>query len=167
MSRLLKVDLYSHLQSIDAITDLVGDRIFGVLGEHKPDLPYARYQTISSIHDSTHDGQDELKVLRLQFDSFSEDPDEAEAVDDAIEAALLAFRNFEGLFATIGFVRKDNERGPEYEEDTKLYRFFSDYMIQYKATDAPGEILDEALYTAGDELHEFVHTTIPQDFNNT
>lgn len=89
----LETDLRDFLIAATAITDLVGERIFGMLREPGARLPAVLIQRIHTARQELFCGVSELVSADLQIDSFAIDSDGAWTLARALR---LLFKNFSG-----------------------------------------------------------------------
>jgi len=119
------------LTSDAGVTALVGTRIYPLILPQNPTLPAISYGLISAIRDTNLSSMVGLVEVRYQFDCWALTLLEAEAMADALRAALHGFQGPVGGSPATGNVSgsfAENERHI-YEPDTEIYRISTDYFL--------------------------------------
>src|SRR3954471_12286268 len=109
----MEASFYSYLSSINAITDLVGTRLYP---HHLPQpttqaahvYPVLTFQTISVNHDHTLDAAAGVAQARIQVDCWSRNPAGALTLAETVRQQLHGFMgNMRGT--EVFYVMLDNE----------------------------------------------------------
>lgn len=119
--------LVLRLLQSPAVTALVGDRISGIQAELPalPAITYARISTRRAPTLQTRYGS--LVMPRVQIDCWATTSDQAEALGDAVLAALHGFSGVVGP-ATLGFILADNDMDA-FEGAAGLNRRTLDFVL--------------------------------------
>ena len=109
-------DLYSLLSNASAVTALVGTRITPGLASQDTTVPYITYQVLSTVNTNPVNTYAKISAnTRIQVNCWSDNPDTATAVADAVEAAL-----------TTGYVVFRRE---DRDDETGRYRTLLDWKV--------------------------------------
>jgi hypothetical protein len=125
----LETDLPDFLKAAPTITDLVAQRIFGVLREPGAKLPAVLIQRIFTHRQELFCGVSELVSADMQIDSFAIDGDGAWTLAKALR---LLFKNFSG---NMGPTRVDKvfliNEFPMIDPDPGIMRVVQTYNFWY------------------------------------
>ncbi len=123
-------DLYTYLQTIAGLTNLVSTRMYPVRLPQKPTMPALVIQKIARVREYSHSGDSNLANPTYQFDCFAVTHEGAVALQVQVEAALSAFSGTMGSETVYSaFIANvlDN-----FETETALYRQIVDVEFQHK-----------------------------------
>jgi len=127
---MMETDLRDYLRGIPAITDLVSQRVYGMVREQglKTQLPAVRIQRIHTNFYPTFCGTTELVDADLQVDSYGIDGDSAWALAKALKATLRDFSgNMEATSVDKVFLNNEfplTDPDPGIIRVTQLYTFW-------------------------------------------
>lgn len=119
-----KADLFAYLSTEPTLVALVNTRLYPERLPQEPTLPAATYLQVSGLPTYAHDGLTGFERARIQFDSYGTTPLAAEAIADALRAALLNWRLADSRY--VGF---EESRQDIPEPELGRYRVSSDFMI--------------------------------------
>ena len=128
----LNSDLHTHLQTVAAITALVGTRIYRVNATQNAARPYIVFSRISEPGDYDHGGKTNWREARYQFDIVGDTVDSVTSVREALETALDAHSGTWGS-RVIYLVTKDTDNDVHLE-DTNRRQNSIDFLIQHDAS---------------------------------
>lgn len=122
--------IYTKLSSTDAVTDLVGTRIYPLKLPQNPTYPAITYGRVSARRGMTHDGPGDMAWPRFQFDCYGASYSAAKGVANAIRSTL---NGFSGTVSTVNIcaVFFMNEVD-DFNDDTEVYRIAVDFRIIHK-----------------------------------
>lgn len=132
----MEASLFSYLNTITGITDLVGDRIYPHhIPQEQSEFPLLTFQRISTTHDHVLTGAAGMAQARFQFDCWGLTPDDVSELAEACRQALQGFiGTMEGT--EVFFIKLDNDfsmdEAPEDGSDQWLYRRVMDFFIKYR-----------------------------------
>lgn len=136
----------ARLETIGALTALVGTRIYQLILPQNPTLPAVRVQVIGEVSTYSHDGRARVLMARVQVDAYAA---EASGVDPYAQASVVAdaiqgdgqrttasgLDGYQGdlgspAFRIRGVQRVD--RSVSYEaEELRLVRVRQDYQVAF------------------------------------
>jgi len=123
--------LVAFLLADDPIIALVSDRVYGVrIPQGSMTFPLVVVQRVSTARILTMDGSGasgDLISPRFQIDAYGVTHASAKAVTEAVRAALHGHTGATGGVAISAALA--NEEALSYDEDTKLYRIRSEYIV--------------------------------------
>lgn len=124
--------LLNYLRSYAPLTALIASRSFWMVLPQGYLPPYLLLSVVSSIPNTTFDGESGLAQARIQFDAYSREYLTSKNIGRAIQARLggKRFTNMSIMFRCF----KDSERDT-FETDAtpdKLYRNSLDFLIWHK-----------------------------------
>jgi len=109
-------DLYTLLSNAAAVTALVGTRITPAIASPNTTVPYITYDAPSTVNSNAINTSVKVAAnTRIQINCWSDSPDEAMTLADAVEAAL-----------TTGYVVF---RYGDRDEETERFRVLLDWKI--------------------------------------
>lgn len=117
---MIETEIYAYLSSNNAITALVGNRIYPLILPQNYTLPAITYTKISGQRVNAKDGQTGLANPRFQFSCWAKTYLEAKKVADVVRIAMNVFPN--------GTTYMQDEQD-FYEPDTGLYHVPVDFII--------------------------------------
>jgi len=124
--------LLNYLRSYASLTALIASRSFWVVLPQGYVQPYLLLSVVSSIPDTTFDGESGLTQSRVQFDAYSLSYLTSKNIGRAIQTRLggKIFTNMGIMFRCF----KDSERDTFETEATpdKLFRNSLDFLIWHK-----------------------------------
>ncbi len=124
----------SILLSDSSVTALVGQNIFPVVIPETKQPPYVRLSTASVNATPTKSGTSVVDEARIQIDVWATSQDTAVQIDEKIRAALDGYAGtvtVNSVAYLIDGIRFESW-GDDYEEDWRLFRRTSDYMVRLK-----------------------------------
>lgn len=129
MSDDLSKGLYTYLQSVTAITDIVSDRVYPQHLPQNPVLPAITYTIISE--DPVHDmqGSSGLNNATIQLDGWAETDDDRRELKREIRNALDGYKGAMGS-VTVQAVLLVN-RFNAFDDDIENYRSINEFMFWY------------------------------------
>ncbi len=123
--------IYAHLQTRASLVALVADRVYPRRLPSEATLPAIVYRRVGPTDRGlSQTGADGLADARFQFDVWSVDPDEADAVAAELVAAFHGYRGVMGD-TVVGAARVANDIDDD-EPMTGLYRRVVDVLIQHQ-----------------------------------
>jgi hypothetical protein len=102
----------------DAIKTLASGRVYPLAAPLKPTYPMVIYTPVASEKIWGLGGSHDLERIRVQVDAYAKTYNEALALQDAVQAALVAAKS---TVADVRLVLSD------FEEETRIYRVAVDY----------------------------------------
>lgn len=122
--------LFAWLSANEAVSDLVGDRIYHGKLKQNPTYPAIRYKDITAQQPMAHDGPGDFLSRRFQFDCFGQTPKQARTVAAALRRQLNGFRGLMDEVQVWGifFLNENSDFGDAAKKD----RVAVDFKINYK-----------------------------------
>jgi hypothetical protein len=121
----------AHIQAHAPLVTFVADRVFPRRLPQDAALPAIVYRRVGPTDRGlTQSGADGLADARFQFDVWSADPDEADAIASELVAAFHGYRGQMGD-TVVGVSRVANDID-EDEPTTGLFRRIVDVLIQHQ-----------------------------------
>ena len=120
--------LVAHHNSLAGLIALVANRAYPVTSPQSPVYPHYVFQLISTPdHVSSHQGDSQLKQIRIQFSVRAETALEADAIATQIIDGYVGFAGMMGDVYVSG-VRLANDMD-DYEPATKTYSRLIDLLL--------------------------------------
>jgi hypothetical protein len=130
----IALGFHTYLQSVDAVTDLVGDRGYPNVAEENPQTPFYVYE-IASFDPTYTVGGNDFSQAMIQVDCFADDRDAAEELRAAILTAVSNYRGAMGAETVYGCTvqsKFDNYSPPIAGESLGWYVHTADLLISYR-----------------------------------
>ena len=131
----MTIDVISlRCNAFSELTDLVGSNIFADVVPEDADFPCVRYSRVSvfSSHHSTEENTGGMQRGRWQFDAYSRDRMEAQAVMQALVRCWNTFRGtIDGKHVTALLLDSSSHR----EDTLDRFRERVDFLIAYEGVD--------------------------------
>ena len=123
--------IYSRLQAVTGVTDLVSTRCYPLVLPQNPTYPAVRYQQIDGFGNSAMGSDTGVVEATVQIDSYATTYTDARALAEAVRAALLRFR---GTVASVEILDIFRASGPNdiYEENVKIRRVQYDFNVWHR-----------------------------------
>jgi len=124
--------LVTYLLAQSGVTDYVGQNIFFAKARKNVTRPYIVIYKIDSPRPGSHETSDHLAHPRFQFSVFSDTPEEAENIVEALRSALQGYSGTMGGEGgvTVGAVFCDDETDLDPGQSGP-YGIAADYVIWY------------------------------------
>lgn len=123
-----------YLENYSALAALVSSRIYPMRLPQTVDLPAITYQDISTAYTQAHNEPSALPRPRFQFTIYAGTVISANAVAEALKAALDGYRGNMGTGAYLTFVEACLLKNEFSNDDPELaiQQKFQDYVIQHR-----------------------------------
>lgn len=116
--------LYARLTADSAVSTLVDDRVYPLHLPQSPTLPALTYQVISRV---PTEANTEIFEVRIQFDCWSSNYDQAQTLAVAIKRSLRFYRqadNDDNMILSI----YDANQSDGYEDEQEIWRVIVDVI---------------------------------------
>ena len=127
MADLFAVELNKYLRDHGGLSALVDSRVYPGRLPDPPTLPALVYTRVSTVGMSAMDGPMADVEARFQIDVWSDRYLDAIKVAEQVRSALLGFTGTMGD-KSVSIPRQTNDQD-SYEEETKLYRVMTEFII--------------------------------------
>ncbi len=143
--------IYAILSLDPDLVALTGNRIYPVVAQQREVYPILTYQIIANSPSDTKSGVSTVDQVRVQFNCFDKNPDQAHLMDTYLRAAIDRYPH-----VTIADIHLDGIRyldtTDSFDDEVKIHMVMSDYYIRQKRVPA-GPTINECL-----ELSSFPFT---------
>lgn len=127
-------DLFTLVTSDATCSGIIGTRLYPNVLQQSAGASWPGcscvYKTITGTYEQTHDSLPTLRRLRVQFDAYSRDAADVEAMVDALGALLMPLKSDMGS-THVRAVLHVNESG-SYEQETRLSRGIVEFEFWYQ-----------------------------------
>lgn len=110
-------NLFEILTGDAGVSAIVGTNVFNTTAKENTTAPYIVWFVVSSVPQTSLDGNTSIGHYRLQIDMFTKSPEDKYALGDAVQAALVDQGYSLGIAVDA------------YEDATDLYRLSLDVSI--------------------------------------
>jgi len=130
---MISTAIIAKLDSVSAVTDLIGTKVYPQQAPAGVDYPIVTFSQVTDGSKETRPLVGAVKLFRTlqQFDIYSRDRAQADAIANAVRGALDAVTNETWGGLTIKAAIFDFQLDADFEPDPNLYRIIQQYRISY------------------------------------
>jgi hypothetical protein len=118
--------IFGILSGNNAVTGIVGNRIFPSQAPQTTAFPFVVFETISTMPNNTKSGASEMDKYRIQITTLSKDNNQANNIADKVRAALDYYKS--GDVQLISF-QAQNSAFDNISGQDGIYLKYQDYFL--------------------------------------